>query len=61
MTDYKVGDRIEQWPFGVKEYARIVRVTGKMATIKNGRPGFNGVTDSGLTVWGYDSDVQAVR
>jgi hypothetical protein len=60
MTNYRVGDRIEHWPFGVAEAKRIVRVTGRMKNVKNGRPGFDGVTDSGLTVWGYDSEVKQV-
>jgi hypothetical protein len=32
----------------------------KRRNIKNGRAGFDGVTDGGLSVWGYDEDVASV-
>jgi hypothetical protein len=58
-TPYKVGDRVIQWCFGIREAERVVRVIARHANVKNGRAGFDG-TCNGSLVWGYDSDVQAV-
>jgi hypothetical protein len=60
MTKYRVGDCIVQWCFGSPEAARTVIVDGRSANIKNGRSGFSGHTPQGLSVWGYDDEVQAV-
>lgn len=58
---YAVGDLILQHCFGSPSHARLVRVTEKHDDVKNGRPGFSGVTPGGMTVWGYDSDVAEIR
>lgn len=58
--NYKVGDVIEHHPFGVPEAKRQVRVTGRSRNIKNGQAGFDGYTPEGLSVWGYDAEVQRV-
>lgn len=60
MTYYKAGDRIVQWCFGDPSCERKVTVTARIRNIKNGRAGFDGVTDEGLCVWGYDEDVAYV-
>jgi len=60
MKNYKVGDRIIQWCFGDSRNERVVTVTAKYDNVKNGRPGFDGYTPDGSTVWGYDTDVHAV-
>jgi len=59
-TPYRVGDRIVQHCFSDSRNARSVTVQAKHRNIKNGRAGFDGVTDGGLSVWGYDEDVAYV-
>ena len=64
--DYKVGDVIEHWSFGLQSAMRIVKVTERDAAVKNGRSGFSGHVVSsnperhGMPVWGYDSEVKRV-
>lgn len=64
--NYKVGDVVEQHPFGMAEMKRVVGVKKKSANIKNGRPGFEGAlidlkgTTTGASVWGYDDEIQRI-
>ena len=60
MSNYKVGDAVVQWCFGLPETARIVIIERKLSVVKNGRAGFDGHLLGGLSVWGYDEDVQCV-
>ena len=62
MINYKVGDRVEHWPFNCQEASRIVIIQAKHSNVKNNRSGFDGYTadDRQLTVWGYDSEVKQV-
>lgn len=55
---YKVGSVVEQRTFGGG--TRLVRVTAVEADVKNGRPGFDGVS-AGESVWGYDEQIVAVN
>ena len=67
---YQTGDVIEQCAFG--GVLRFVRVEGREADVKNGRPGFfgklcdkqgqevGGDDPIGNGVWGYDSQVVRV-
>ena len=59
-VNFQVGDKVEQWCFGVRESARFVTVTAKHNNVKNGRAGFDGYTDDGASVWGYNEDVHAI-
>lgn len=56
--DYKIGDIIV---YG----HRVVLVDEKDSDIKNGQPGFGGIVvegpDLGMSVWGYDSQIDSVR
>lgn len=60
---YDIGDTIEYSPFGGG--VRVVLVDEKDSDIKNGRPGFGGTVaegpDTGVSVWGYDSQITRVR
>lgn len=59
MPEYEIGNIICYEAFGGTR--RYVRVIGKDSDIKNGRAGFDGVTiDSGMSVWGYDSQIICV-
>jgi hypothetical protein len=49
---------IQYRPFGGG--LRNVTVETKEADVKNGRPGFDGITDRGEYVWGYDDQIIAV-
>lgn len=59
--DYTIGD-IVYYRSGVM---RDVLVDEKDEDIKNGRPGFGGIVqsgpDKGMNVWGYDSQIERVR
>jgi|GEM_PF-5846192 len=55
---YKIGSTIKYRAFGGE--VRTVVVDEKEADIKNGRPGFGGLTKSGDGCWGYDDQVIAV-
>lgn len=55
---YRVGSVIQYRPFGGG--LRTVTVDVKEDDIKNGRPGFDGITDRGEPVWGYDDQIVAV-
>lgn len=57
--EYNVGDTIVYRTFGGE--ARTVLVTEKEDDVKNGRPGFDGVTEDGVDVWGYDEQIVSVR
>ena len=48
-------DRLTYEVFGGAH--RHVRITDVEDDIKNGKPGFGGVADDGLTVWGYDYQI----
>lgn len=54
--DYKIGSIIQYRPHGGG--TRTVRVTGK--EIHNGQPSFDGVTDNGIEVWGYDHQITGI-
>lgn len=56
--DYEVGSIVVYRTFGGG--MRRVEVTAREANIKNGRPGFDGVTLDGMTVWGYDDQIEKV-
>jgi hypothetical protein len=58
--DYKVGDVIEYQTFTGNR--RRVLVEYRDPDIKNGRPGFDGVSlsEDGMGVWGYDSQIVRV-
>jgi hypothetical protein len=53
--EYQVGDTVEYTPMGGG--SRIVVVTDKDDNIKNGRPGFEALTEG---VWGYDDQIVRV-
>lgn len=56
---YRIGSKIKYQSTGGD--MRTVIVEYKSSDIKNGRPGFDGVTvDTGYPVWGYDSQIVAV-
>ncbi len=55
---YRVGSVIQYVSFGGG--LRTVTVDEKEDDIKGGRPGFDGVTDRGEGVWGYDDQIIAV-
>jgi len=55
---YKVGDIVKYRTF-TDDY-RYVRVTNKEASIKNGKPGFDGVSSIDGEVWGYDYQIVKV-
>ncbi len=55
QSDYDVGSTIRYRSFGGD--LRTVVVEEKSDDIKNGRPGFDGTTDRGETVWGYDAQI----
>lgn len=59
--NYKLGDVIVYHSGGSK---RVVLVDEKESDIKNGRPGFGGTVidgpDTGMSVWGYDSQIEEV-
>lgn len=57
-NSYRVGSRIEYTPFG-GDY-RVVTVDNKEEDVKNGRAGFDGMTDDGLGVWGYDDQITRI-
>ncbi len=57
--NYGIGDTVIYLPFCGPE--REVKVQEKDEDIKNGRPGFAGQMPDGAAVWGYDSQVVAVR
>lgn len=57
-TKYRVGSRIQYYTLGCK--LRTVTVTHRDADIKDGSPGFDGTTDDGEDVWGYDGDIARV-
>lgn len=58
--NYEIGDTIV-YTSGTR---RVVLVDDKDSDIKNGLPGFGGLViegpDKGMTVWGYDSQIEAV-
>lgn len=56
--DYAVGSILVYRTFGGG--TRRVEVTAREADIKNGCPGFDGVTADGMTVWGYDDQIEQV-
>lgn len=58
---YEVGDVVGYEPFGGG--IRRVLVLEKDPDIKNGRPGFVGVTTGPeiMDVWGYDSQIEFVN
>jgi len=56
MTYYEPGDTITYRHFG--DMTRTVVVTEREADIKNGQPGFFGTTPEGLSVWGYDHQIE---
>ena len=57
--DYEAGDVIVYRPFGGG--LRRVRVEERLADVKKGRPGFDGVVvsgpEKGQAVWGYDDQI----
>lgn len=59
MMQTRVGDRVIYRDF--LGGGRVGTVTGAYADVKNGRPGFDLITDAGETVWGYDSQIVAVN
>ena len=66
-SDYKAGDVISV-RMGASDRRRLVRVTERYDNVKNDYPGFSGITTKGCTdgtaagasVWGYDSQVDAI-
>ena len=60
MKDYAIGDTIVYWSGS----RRVVLVDEKEEDIKNGSPGFGGTIiegpDTGMSVWGYDSQIEEV-
>lgn len=58
---YKIGDTIVYTSGGA---VRFVLVDEKESDIKNGEPGFAGIVisgpDTGMDVWGYDSQIERV-
>lgn len=54
----KIGNRVVYMAFGNEP--RVGTVTASFDDIKNGRPGFDLLTDAGEYVWGYDSQLIAV-
>lgn len=61
--DYKVGDIISYTTFS--NVSRRVRVTAKYDDVKDGRPGFDGVSlilgGDAMDVWGYDDQITRVE
>jgi hypothetical protein len=61
--DYEAGDVIVYQPFGGG--LRRVRVEQRLANVKRGRPGFDGVVvsgpENGQPVWGYDYQIVPLR
>jgi hypothetical protein len=61
--DYEAGDVIVYQPFGGG--LRRVRVEQRLANVKRGRPGFDGVVvsgpEKGQPVWGYDDQIVPLR
>ena len=55
---YKVGSTIKYRAFDGE--VRTVVVEEKSDDIKNGRPGFDGTTKSGMDCWGYDDQIIGV-
>ena len=55
--NYNVGDIISYKIFDGSVRSN-VRVTAKLADVKNGRPGFDGMAGD-TPVWGYDSQIVA--
>ena len=53
-----IGARVVYVAFGGEP--RVGTVTGAYDDVKNGRPGFDLLTDQGETVWGYDDQLIAV-
>ena len=53
--NYRVGSTIKYRAFGGE--VRTVVVDEKSSDIKNGRPGFDGITRSGEGCWGYDDQI----
>lgn len=49
--DIEVGDVVLQETFGGER--RLVTITAVLDDVKNGRKGFDGVTENGESVWGY--------
>lgn len=56
--NYRVGSIIKYRAFGGE--IRTVEVESKEEDIKNGRPGFDGTTTSGMDCWGYDDQIISV-
>ncbi len=61
--EYEAGDVIVYRPFGGG--LRRVRVEERLADVKRGRPGFDGVVvsgpEKGQPVWGYDDQIVPLR
>lgn len=59
--EYEAGDLIWYRPFGGG--LRHVRVVERLADVKHGRPGFDGMVvsgrEKGSPVWGYDCQIVA--
>ena len=51
----RIGEMIVYRVFG-GEY-RACRITEVCDDVKNGWPGFDGVTPEGMSVWGYDDQI----
>lgn len=58
MFTYNIGSVIEYVAFG--GVVRTVNVTNWEPDIKNGCPGFDGITTHGESVWGYDRQITRV-
>lgn len=54
---YSVGDTLTYRSYGELRQGVI---TGKYADVKNGEPGFDMDLPSGVSVWGYDSQIVSI-
>jgi hypothetical protein len=63
IVEYDAGDVIWYRPFGGG--LRRVIVEERLADVKNGRPGFDGLVlsgpEKGVAVWGYDDQIVPLR
>lgn len=63
VVEYEAGDVIWYRPFGGG--LRRVTVGERLADVKRGRPGFDGIVvsgpEKGMAVWGYDDQIVPLR
>ena len=55
----KIGDIVTYEVFGGE--SRTVKVTEVSEDIKNGKSGFSGTVDGGMSYWGYDYQIIAIE